>query len=133
MKNFKKILIILICFAFVSLNYSYAKAEVPPKIFEAIKTSNSDLLNSYLCSSIEMVILNKDDIFSKQQASVILKEFFTKNKVKTFSIMHQGGKDEAQYAICKIQDNNNNNYRVYFLVKLEEGKYLIHQLRIEEE
>ncbi len=132
MKNIYKILIIIVACMSVS-SYKTIKAEIPPKIFEAIKTSNADLINTYLCPSIEMVILDKDDIFSKQQASVILKDFFSKNKIKSFSIMHQGGKDEAQYAICKISNTNNNNFRVYFLVKQEGGKSLIHQLRIEEE
>ncbi|MDR2836591.1 MAG: DUF4783 domain-containing protein [Bacteroidales bacterium] len=129
----KKIILSLIFGIIFLFGSNVTFAEIPPKIFEAIQTANTDELVKYLNSSVELVILEKDDVYSKQQSSIILKNFFAKNAIKTFSIVHQGGKEDAQYAICKIESTSGKSFRVYFLVKNENNKYLIHQLRIAEE
>lgn len=125
----KKIILSITLSLFLIFTTTNIFAEIPPSIFTAIESSNTGELTKYLNSSVELSILDKDDVYSKQQASVILKDFFTKNKVKSFSIVHQGGKDGAQYAICKMGFVNGINYRIYFLVK----DNLIHQFRITEE
>ena len=131
--SIKKILILFVmCLgSIVYANNAFAK--IPDEIFKAIENANIDELSKYLNSSVELVILDKDDVCSKQQSILILKNFFMKNKIKSFSIVHQGGKEEAQYAICKMEDTNGNNFRIYFLVKSSENKLLIHQFRIEEQ
>lgn len=106
---------------------------IPPKIFDAIKVGNATELAKYFNSSIELVVLNIDDVYSKQQAEKILKDFFDKNKVKNFNVLHQGGKESAQYAIGSLETVNGKTYRVYFLLKGSGSNLLIHQMRIEEE
>jgi len=59
-------------------------------------------------------------------------EFFKANKPKQFSIIHQGGKDGARYAIGSLVTNN-GTFRVYFLVKNKLNSPYIHQLRIEKQ
>lgn len=112
---------------------SFIKIDIPPEVFEAMKLGNSSDISKFFNSSVELVILDKDDVYSKQQAEQILKKFFDGNKVKNFKILHQGGKEGAQYAIGNLMTVAGKQYRVYFLVKENSGKSLIHQLRIEEE
>lgn len=107
--------------------------DIPPKIFDAMKVGNATELAKHFNSSVELVILDKEDVYSKQQAEQILKSFFDKNKVKAFTLLHQGGKEGAQYAIGNLETVAGKTYRVYFLVKESGGKPLIHQMRIEEE
>ncbi len=97
-----------------------------------MKVGNVDELSKYFNTSLELVVLDKEDVYSKQQAVQILKDFFTKYKAKNFTLLHQGGKEEAQYAIGTLETEK-GNFRVYFLVRQKGAQTLIHQLRIEEE
>jgi hypothetical protein len=98
-----------------------------------MKVGNAAELAKHFNSSVELVILENEDVYSKQQAEQILKSFFEKNKVKSFTLLHQGGKEGAQYAIGNLETTSSKVYRVYFLVKESGGQPLIHQMRIEEE
>jgi len=79
-----------------------------------------------------MVVLEHDDVFSKAQAQQIVSDFFNRNKAQEFSIIHQGGKEGARYAIGNLVTNN-GTFRVYFLLKDAGDKSFIHQLRIEKQ
>jgi Ni2+-binding GTPase involved in maturation of urease and hydrogenase len=132
MKNLKIVITILIL-SLSTLVFATHKLDIPPKIFDAIKVGNVSELVKYFNSSVELVILDKEDIYSKQQAEQILKNHFEKNQVKNFTLLHQGGKESAKYAICNLETVNGKTYRVYLLVKESGGNPLIHQMRIEEE
>ena len=131
MKNIKLLITVITTCMFFNLYASQHKDL--PKIIEAMQIGNATELAKYFNSSVELVILDKEDIYSKQQAEQIVKNYFEKNKVKTFTLLHHGGKEGAKYAICNLQTAENKIFRVYFLIKENNGKQLIHQMRIEEE
>lgn len=110
-----------------------AFAAIPPKIFDAINVGNSSELAKYFNSSVELVIIDSEAVYSKQQAEQIVKSFFDKNHPKEFTLLHQGGKGDAQYAIGTLVSEQGKKFRVYFLVKEKSNNPLIHQMRIEEE
>ena len=132
MKNIKLILVIISSCLFLN-TYAIQNRDIPPKIIEAMQVGNAIELAKYFNSSIELAIFDKEDIYSKQQAEQIIKSYFEKNKIKTFIVLHQGGKEGAKYAICNLETTENKIFRVYFLIKENNGKPLIHQMRIEEE
>lgn len=110
-----------------------AFSAIPPKVFDAMKVGNSTELSKYFNNSVEVAILETESVYSRQQAEQVVKNFFEKNSPKNFTLLHQGGKSEAQYAIGTLEVANGKKFRVYFLVKEQSGTPLIHQLRIEEE
>lgn len=132
MKKIKVLLAVIILGIATGAN-AFPIFDIPPKIFDAMKVGNAIEISKHFNSSVELVILDKEDVYSKQQAEQILKNFFDKNKTKNFTLLHQGGKEGAQYAIGNLETVSGKTYRVYFLVKESGGKPLIHQMRIEEE
>ena len=58
-------------------------------IATALKTGNSKSLALHFGSTVDMTILEKEDVYSKAQAEIILKQFFAKHQPKSFKIMHQ--------------------------------------------
>ncbi|HXK82003.1 MAG TPA: DUF4783 domain-containing protein [Bacteroidales bacterium] len=104
--------------------------DIPDNIFAAMKLGNAEELSKHFNTSIELVILDQEDVYSKQQAEQILRNFFLKYKVQNFRLLHQGGKEDAQYAIGTLETDK-GSFRVYFLVKQKNDKAFIHQLRIE--
>ena len=123
----------LIITALAMLITSLAFSAIPPKVFDAMKVGNSTELAKYFNNSVEVAILETEAVYSRQQAEQVVKNFFEKNSPKNFTLLHQGGKSEAQYAIGTLEITNGKKFRVYFLVKEQSGTPLIHQLRIEEE
>jgi len=105
---------------------------VPSSITTAFRNGDAQQLSDYLNSTVELVIIDKEDTYSKTQAQTILKDFFSNHKPTQFSIVHNGGKEGAQYAICNLTTVN-GMFRVYFLFKNLGSASFIHQLRIETE
>ena len=125
MKTFKFYLLCLSLFAAVSLVEAQS-SEVPSEIISALNEGDASQLSTYLNANFELVIDNKNDVFSKQQASGIISDFFRKNRVSSFQLLHKGNKDLASFAIGMLKTSN-GNYRVYVLTRKNE----IQQLRIE--
>jgi hypothetical protein len=81
-------------------------------------------------STIELLLLDKEDFYKKNVAETILKDFFAEYQTKDFIIRHQGAKNDAQYAIGNLKTAK-GDFRVYFLLKKVDQELLIHQIRIE--
>lgn len=128
----KKNILLLLLFVISSFVFSQNQGEIPNGISLALKTGNSKELVKYLNDNVEMVILDEEGIYSKTQAEMILKDFFSKNQPKSFSLLHQGGKTDAKYGIGNLVTAG-DSFRVYFLLKKKNGNTLIHQFRIEKE
>ena len=106
--------------------------DIPGEIVNAFKSGNATLLSKYFNPTIELTVFDKEGIYSKTQAEIILRNFFAENPPKQFQILHQGGKDDSKYAICSLTSET-SKYRVTLLLKTMETQVYIHQLRIEYE
>lgn len=107
--------------------------DVIDDIAGAIRTGNPKSISSYFIENIDLKVIDQEDVYSKQQAEMILKNFFTRHPVKTFSIAHKSvEKNGSQYIIGTLETTN-GKFRTYFLVKTTGGKTLIQQFKIENE
>jgi hypothetical protein len=107
---------------------------IPDEIYSAIKAGNSKELAKFFNNNIDLVILDKEGIYSKSQAELILKDFFVKNTVNPangFIKLHEGGKD-SKFIIGTLYTNK-GQFRVYLLMKTISGSFAIHQFRIEDD
>lgn len=127
-----KILKFLLVGLFVVTSSLTSYSQTNKEIILALKTGNSTQLSSYFISNVELIIGEKEGVYSKTQAHVILKDFYKSNNPKNFSVLHEGGKDGAKYVIGNLKTDK-SIYRVYFLIKKQGEKSYIHTLRIEEE
>lgn len=106
------------------------QAKIPVGISNAVKSGNAPELSKYMNSTVELLVLEKEDFYKKNVAESILKDFFDKHKVKDFIIRHQGGSNDAQYAIGNLKTET-GDFRVHILLKKVGQELLIHQVRIE--
>jgi len=121
MKNIILLLLSFLMFSFIV---------EPDDIDAAIRSGNTKTLSARMNTNVELVILDKDDVYSKVQAQRILQQFFEKNKPISFKILHNGGKDNTQYFIGTLKTKD-KKFRVYYLLKTKDKKSLIYQFRIE--
>ena len=126
-------IIFLILFATTVQSLSAQKqTRIPGGISIASKAGNATELSKYLNSTVELLLLDKEDFYKKNVAETILKDFFASYPTKDFIIRHQGAKNDAQYAIGNLYTEK-GDFRVYFLLKKVGEELLIHTIRIEVE
>ena len=122
----KKILL-LSSFVFITFQLN---AQIPDGIIQGFKKGDAAALAGFFNQNIQMTILENEDVFSKAQAQQIVLNFFSKNKVAEFNIKHQGGKDDARFAVGDLKAAG-GNFRVVIFYKKAGDKTFIHHLRIE--
>ena len=106
-------------------------SQIPAQIENGLKTGNAKMIASCFNENVELVILDKENVCSKEQGEMILSDFFSKNRPTDFKLTHQGGTDSV-YGIGKLQTAN-ANFRIYFMLKSFANKPLLVQLRIEKD
>lgn len=106
--------------------------DVLDEITLALQTGNASQLARDFDNSVEITIVNSDDVYSKSQAEMILKKFFNSNPPKSFQFVHQGNSAEgSHYGIGNYASSGGANYRTYVYVKQKGDKYLIQEIRFE--
>ncbi len=123
--------LLMICTSTIK-SFSNPNIDVPKEILLALKSGNSKELAKFFNSNIELEIFGDEEVYSKPQAELILKDFFAKHIPSKFTKLHEGGKDGSKYVIGNIVTST-GTYRVYFLLKNKNGSALIHEFRIEDE
>ena len=125
-----RIITVLLFFFSTSL---LAGNDISDDIASAVRTGNSKELSKYFTDNIELKILDVEEIYSKAQAELIIKEFFSKHPVKSYTVAHKSAaKNESLFAIGTLETTN-GKFRIYFLLKKTADKSLIQQFRIETE
>ncbi len=135
MKTAKRTLSILLVFVFLQLHAGFSQqVNINDGIINAIKAGNAKELAKYFNSNIELIILDKEGVYSKPQVELILKDFFRQNipSQDRFIKLHEGGKDASKYVIGTLITTK-GRYRVYYLMKGINNELTIHNFRIEDE
>jgi len=133
MKSLKnKVLWPLMFVVFALFVVNQASGQIPDEIILSLKSGNAKVLSGFFNQNIELVILENDNVYSKAQAEQIVTSFFARYQPERFSVIHQGGKEDAHYVIGTLTTKQ-GAFRVYFLLKKNTGKDIIHQLRIEKQ
>jgi hypothetical protein len=128
MRNkFSLLVLFLLSLMFTGLT---VEAQIPDEIISGIRSGNSTRLAKYFNQNVELAVLDNESVSSKSQAQQIVNDFFKKYPPLKFSIIHQGGKGDSNYAIGTLETQN-GKFRVYFLIKTVNQVTFIHQLRIE--
>jgi hypothetical protein len=131
-ENLKKIILYAILLVFVHYSITgQEKKMIPAGIKKAFVSGDSKLLATHFTQSIELLIKNKEDVYSKAQAELILKEFFRKNSPNTFIVEHEGESDGIKYAICNLKTTR-GKFRIYLAYQNIKGKPMINRLNISE-
>ncbi len=112
---------------------SFAK-DTSDDIAGVIRSGNAKSLAEYFDANVDLRLLDQEDVYSKAQAELIVKDFFVKHAVKSFSVKHKSApKNGSEYAIGTLQTSNGTFRLTYFLVKKADGKVVIQQFTVEPE
>jgi hypothetical protein len=108
-----------------------AQDDINKPIVTALTAGNAATLSDYFNTMVDLGISGNEDSYSKTQATQILKDFFSKNPVKSVKITRQGtSTDGSQFSIGEMLAGT-ATFRIYYLLKKVSGKFLIQQLQIQ--
>ena len=126
-----KALILILSFV-APFSLSSQLAENISIITKAIGDGDAATLGNYFDASIELTVLDKQDVLDKTQATEAVKNFFLKNKPRAYNMVHQGtSKGNASHYTIGDMQTASGNYRVYLYYKSVGDKVLIQEMRIE--
>jgi hypothetical protein len=133
MFNFMKPFLIIAVALLMAPAITKAQAPDSEAIAQAFKTGNAKELSRFFSPNVELKILAKEDVYSKTQAEIILKDFFAKNPPRNYTSVHNGtSKAGAQYTIGQLTTSN-GTFRTYYFLKKSGNTFLIQELRLEQE
>ncbi len=126
-----KTLIAIICSVFVFANHIQAQSF--ESIAGSIRTGNSSALAASFQSNVEITIKDSGNSYSKSQAEMVLKNFFSTHQPKSFTIAHQGTSPEGAKYFIGTLSTSSGSFRTYVYAKTTGGSLAIQEIRFEEE
>jgi hypothetical protein len=109
-------------------------ADVFTDIANAIRSGEAKAITNFCGNTVNLTILNQEDVYSRAQAEQVLKSFFAKNTPRSFTIVHKGGsKEGSKYAIGSMVSSQGLKFRVYLLFKQTAGGETLQEIRFEKE
>lgn len=117
----------------LSCNILIARADIFDDLIGMLRNASATEITRNMNATVELTINDNEGAYSRQQAEVMLKRFFSQHPVKNVTLQHRGSSAQgARYAIA-VYESNNVRYRVYIFVKTTGSESLVHELRIEKE
>ena len=122
-----KITIALIIFLSIR---AFCGMDIFEDIGSSIRSGDAQSISKFFGNSVDLTIINKEEMYSKAQAEQMLKDFFSKNTPVSFAIIHKGvSKEGSKYAIGSLVTAQGTTYRTYFYIKQSGNNYFIQELR----
>ena len=103
---------------------------VSQEIVSALNSGNASALSAFFNNNVELVVESRNDVFSKQQASGIVADFFRRNPVESFTVRHRGEREASSFIIGTLKTAN-GSFRVHILTRKCGNNDVIQQFRIE--
>jgi hypothetical protein len=121
--------ILLFLSLFVALTSFTALASLDD-IINAIKAGNAAQIAKEFDNTVEISMPSKSNSYSKGQAEVILKDFFTTNTIKSFTVIHKGENNGSQYCIGTLATKN-GSFRTTIYMKQKGDKQFVQEISFE--
>jgi hypothetical protein len=124
------------CFSIVLLLFAWTNTAIAgtlENIATAIQSGNAKELAKFFDNNVDITVYNKEEMYSKTQAEMVVKDFFVKNPPTSFKIIHKGASNQgSEYAIGTL-NTNVGSFRTYIYVKQKAGAYTIQEIRFEKD
>jgi hypothetical protein len=131
----KAIINITLCLSILIFATNSLFANEPPGLVEsisaAIKAGNSKELAKYFGPTVEIILPGSEGAFSKAQAEMIMKDFFSRSAPTSFVVNQKGNSAGGAQFVIGTYKNKNEILNVYLLLKPVSNQLLIQQMHFE--
>lgn len=109
------------------------QADIIDDLSVQFRSGNAKEIAKHFASSVELIVIDQEDVYSKAQSEQILKDFFIKNSPLKSTIIHRiSSNPNYRYGILSL-NTKTGKFRVTITLKLIKANntFLINELRIE--
>ena len=99
-------------------------------ITSAIRLGNAGELSRYLDTRVDISLPDKSDSYSKIQAEMIIRDFFSTNGVRNFVVRKLGFSGQSEYCVGVLQTRN-GDYRTTLFTRQKGDRELVQELRFQ--
>lgn len=125
----------LVILFFQFLPQNGAQADIVDDLMSHFKSGNTKEIAKSFAPSVELLIIDQEDVYSKVQSEQILKDFFIKNPPQKTTLIHRLNSNPAfKFGVFSLQSKN-GSFRVTLTLRAQKANntFLITELRIEKE
>lgn len=124
-------------FAFLTAGPSSGRAQdsgqdVFTPIGKYLQSGDYDKLSAWFADNLELDMLGAVNNCTRNQARLIMKNFFANYTPKKFNILHKSGKAPMKYAVGSLSAGG-ERFRIILYVKTTDAESHIEQLKVERE
>ena len=99
-------------------------------VITALRAGNATDVGKYIDENVELSLPDKSDNYSKAQAIMILKDFFTNNVVSGFETKHTGDNSGNQFCIGTLHTKS-GDYRTTVFMKTKNGRQSVKEIKFQ--
>jgi len=96
----------------------------------AIRSGNISQLSEYLDNRVDITLPDRSDTYSKSQAEMIIRDFFSTNEVRSFKIKRKGENSGSEFCVGILQTRN-GDFQTTVFMKQKGDKQLLQEIRFE--
>jgi hypothetical protein len=125
---------LLLSWIFILLTYTsvFAQSGVLNSIAAAMRSGDVGGVTRSMDNVVDITVNNNQSTYSKTQAEMVLRDFFSKNAPKGFNIEHTGNSaDQTSFYSIGYLATAGGRYRVYIFLKLKDGNFVLQELKFE--
>lgn len=100
------------------------------EVINEMKAGNAAGIAQYFDRTVELNMPDKSNSYSKSQAELVLKDFFSANAVKSFAVIHKGENSGSQYCIGTLVTRN-GSFRTTIFMKQKGDKQVLQKITFE--
>jgi uncharacterized protein DUF4783 len=109
---------------------SFRSPEGIDDIAFAMRSGDISQISRYLDSRVDISLPDKSDTYSKSQAEMIIRDFFTTNVVKNFLVKRKGENAGSEFCVGVLQTRN-GDYRTTLFMKQKGDRQLLQEIRFQ--
>ena len=119
----------LILLLFFKVSFAF---DVIDDVANYCKNADVKAISGLFSSTVELSVLDQDDIYSASQASLILKDFFAKHPPIGVKVIHKVVSNANYRFGVMLLSTSKGNFRISYELKNASGNFTISEIRIEE-
>lgn len=131
----KSISSVAIFFVFIISSFTIRAQnnDIIGQVSETIKAGSAKELSKYLNQTVDVMIDEKLESYSKAQAEFLLRDFFKAHPASEFNIIHHGSSKGGQPFAIGLYKSGKETFRVFMKVKNVGKDQLVHEIRFSKE
>lgn len=100
------------------------------EVVSAFKVGDAVRVSRYFDQMVELSLNEKSRTYSKSQAEMIVRDFFSSKGVKSFTVAHRGNTNDTEYFVGSLSTEN-GEFRTTVFMKIRGDKKFIQELRFD--